>query len=134
MNLTPLRLGTLIVLTLITVAAGCATTQDTEHLLSAAGFNSVAATSPQQQSDLKSLPPDKVSRVPRHGTNFYVYPDARQQMLYVGQEPQYQEYQRLRLQKQEADENLEAEELGSTTDWAAWGPWSAPVVVPMIRR
>lgn len=118
----------------ILLAAGCATTQDTTNLLSAAGFNMIPATTPQQESELGSLPTGKVSLVPRDGTNYYVFPDRGHKILYVGQSAQYQEYQRLRLQKQLATEQLTAAQMNSTTAWTTWGPWSVPVMVPVIRR
>ena len=37
--------------------------------------------------------------------------------VYTGTEPQYQEYQRLRLQKELADERLDASR--------SWGPWGS---------
>jgi hypothetical protein len=45
-------------------------------------------------------------------------------MLYVGQQEQYQEYQKLRLQKQMADEQMNAADM----DENAWAVWGTPVV------
>ncbi|HAB19821.1 MAG TPA: hypothetical protein PLX89_13935 [Verrucomicrobiota bacterium] len=119
----------------VLLAASCSTTKQTENLLSAAGFKVVPATTPQQQAHLKTLPPDKVTMVPRDGSVYYVYPDPAQQVLYVGQEAQYQEYQRLRLQNQLAEEKVEAAQMNSEASWGAWGPWvGGGVVVPVMRR
>jgi hypothetical protein len=57
----------------------------------------------------------------------YVYADPRGcACLYVGTEAQYQEYQRLELEKQLADERLSAaqEYRNAATMWGdGWGPW-----------
>lgn len=121
----------LLALTLVALAAGCSTT-DTENLLSAAGFTIVPATTPQQEAEVNTLPPGKVTLVQRSGTNYYVFPDHAKNQLYVGQSTQYQEYQRLRLQKQLAEEQLSAAQMNSTTAFTTWGPWSVPVMVPMV--
>jgi hypothetical protein len=49
------------------LAVGCANTQQTENLLSAAGFRTIVANTPQRQQHLKTLPPDKVTLVQRNG-------------------------------------------------------------------
>jgi hypothetical protein len=40
---------------LLALAVGCANTQHTENLLSAAGFRTVLANTPQRQEQLKAL-------------------------------------------------------------------------------
>src|SRR5579871_5175262 len=85
---------------LLALAIGCSTTHDTENMLSAAGFKMVPANTPERQAHLNSLPADKITPVQRNGVTYYTFADPKQNVLYVGQEPQYQEYQRLRLQNQ----------------------------------
>jgi hypothetical protein len=46
------------VIALLTLTFGCANTQHTENLLSAGGFRTVIANTPQGQEQLKALPPD----------------------------------------------------------------------------
>ena len=41
---------------LLAMALGCANTQQTENLLSAAGFRTIIANTPQRQQHLKTLP------------------------------------------------------------------------------
>jgi hypothetical protein len=93
-------------------------------MLTAAGFKMVPADSQQKLAHLNSLPPGKITSVNRDGTLYYTYPDAKNNMLYVGQQEQYQEYQKLRLQKQMADEQLSAADMNE----GAWGVWGPPVV------
>ncbi|MEN9678657.1 MAG: hypothetical protein RIS76_4553 [Verrucomicrobiota bacterium] len=125
-------LPSLLALLLMAVVAGCSSTRDTENLLSAAGFTIVPAVTPEQEAEVHTLPPGKVTLVPRSGTNYYVFPDHAKNQLYVGQSAQYQEYQRLRLQKQLAEEQFSAAQMNSTTAFTTWGPWSVPVMVPMV--
>lgn len=103
--------------------AGCANTQHTENLLSAAGFTTVIANTPQRQQQLKSLPPDKVTLVQRNGKNYYVYADPAHYQVYVGNPSQYQKYQQLRPASNLAQDQLETAQLNS------WGPglWGFPL-------
>jgi hypothetical protein len=106
----------------VAVAIGCSTTKDTENLLSSAGFKAVPADTPERVAHLKSLPSDKISATQRNGTLYYVFPDPKQNMLYVGQEAEYQKYRSLRRQKQMVDEQAKATATKENA-WAVWGPW-----------
>jgi hypothetical protein len=54
-------------LALLAFAGGCATEQQqTENLLSAAGFKTVIASTPEQQEYLKTLKQGKLTAVKRH--------------------------------------------------------------------
>jgi hypothetical protein len=64
-----------------------------EAILQQCGFKAIAATSPQQQQQMATLPPDKISVVQRNGKRYYVFPDPQQQMLYVGRDEQFLVYQ-----------------------------------------
>jgi hypothetical protein len=106
---------------LLALAVSCATTMRTEHLLSEAGFNIVPATTPELQARLKAIPAYKVTMVQRDGKAYFVYPDVTQNVLYVGQNAQYQRYQQLREQHQVGQAPLNAAEVNA--DWGAWGTW-----------
>ena len=106
---------------LLALLVGCATTRQTEDLLSAAGFKIVPATTPELQARLKTIPAHKVTMVQRDGKAYFVYPDVTQKVFYVGQNGQYQRYQQLREQNQLAQEQLNAAELNA--DWGAWESW-----------
>jgi hypothetical protein len=96
-------------LALLTFGVGCATTQQTENLLTEAGFKTVAASTPKQQQSLKTLKPGKITSVKRSGKTYFVFPDPAQNQLYVGDQAQYQKYRQLRLQKKLSDEKVAAE-------------------------
>jgi len=107
---------------LFVLTVGCANTQHTENLLSAAGFRTVIANTPQRQEQLKALPPDKVTLVQRNGNNYYVYADPANYQVFVGTPSQYQNYQQLRLANNLAQDQLETAQLNG------WGPglWGFP--------
>jgi len=110
---------------LIVLALGCAQTGQTENLLSAAGFRTIIAATPQQQHHLKTLPPYKVTVVRRSGKTYYVYADPGNNQIYVGTQFQYYRYRDLRLEKNLAQEDLQTSELNAEAarGWDAWGPW-----------
>ena len=122
------------ILALLALGVGCATTTKTENMLSAAGFKMMPAATPEQKAHLKTLPPDKVTMVQREGKTYFVFPDLKQQVLYVGQQAQYDEYQKLRIQNQLAQDQMSAAELNSEPAWGAWGGFDGVVAGPRFRR
>jgi len=114
-------LGMLGAVVLVAMWTGCASTKNTENLLSAAGFKLVPANTPQRQEHLKTLPANKVSMTQRDGQTYFVYPDPKNNALYVGNQDQYNQYQKLREQNQLAQEQLNAAQLNA--DWGPWGVW-----------
>ncbi len=112
---------------------GCAAlqtadTRTTEQMLAAAGFQMIAADTPERLAHLQMLTPRKVLLRPRNGEPFYVYADpAVCKCLYAGREQQYQEYRKLGTQKEIADERLLTEEARDDgMDWGFWGLWPLP--------
>src|SRR3977135_1007837 len=97
---------------LLILAASCASAQTPkkENMLIAAGFKVIVPSTAAQQRKLQTLPPGKVTLVQKDGKTYYVFPDAANNQAYVGGPNQYQTYKQLRLEKQLANENLEAAE------------------------
>lgn len=97
--------------------AGCAAMQkqetiETERLLSAAGFQVKLADTPQKQTNLQALPQQKLLLRQQSGKIYYIYPDATDcKCLYYGNEQAYQRYQRLALERNMAQEQIQAAEL-----------------------
>jgi hypothetical protein len=103
------------------LASGCSSPKQNENMLSEAGFKKMAANTPQRVEHLKSLPDDRLTTVDLNGHNYFVFPDRAESTLFVGQEPQYQHYQKMRLENQMGEERVHAAEI--TDDWAGWGAW-----------
>lgn len=107
---------------LVALALGCASGIHTENLLSAAGFEMVPADTPQRQAHLKTLPAHEISMTQRDGKTYFVYPDPPHNVLYVGQQAQYNQYQKLLVQNHIAEQQLNAAQINAN-NWGRWGPW-----------
>ena len=105
----------------ITVFAGCVSpspkaVQQKESLLVSAGFKAIPVATPEQHRLMNTLPNDRLSAIRRMGKVYFVYPDPSRQMLYVGSNAQYLDY--------EAKAQAQGLEAG---DWeSAWGDWDQP--------
>jgi hypothetical protein len=93
--------GVIGAIALFALAVGCASTQQTENLLSTAGFRTVVVTNPQQQQ----LQPNKVTVTERNGKTYYVYADPARNQIYVGDQSQYQRYRQLKKQLEVAQQS-----------------------------
>ena|SRR5215813_5128967 len=117
-----MRRALFIVVIALTVA-GCTTmqggeTRSVEQMLTAAGFQMTVADTPEKAADLRTLPTRKMTVRRQGAASYYIYADPDVcNCLYVGTETQYQEYQRLLLNKELADELLD-----TSTNWGLWGP------------
>jgi len=100
--------------------------RDTGDLLVSAGFTTKPADTPERAQQLQTMPPLKLVSQPKDGNVVYRYADPYScHCLYVGDQQAYAEYKRLALQKQIAEERLEAAEAeqSAAIDWSLWGPW-----------
>jgi hypothetical protein len=103
--LNPMKL--LATLALAAFALGCATQQQ-EKLLSEAGFRTKSVSTPEGQQHLKTLTQGKITPVMRSGKTYYIFPDAANNRVYVGDQAQYQKYRQLRSQQKLAEEEIAA--------------------------
>jgi len=108
--------------------AGCASTRQTESLLTAAGFQEVPAAAAGITEPADRLPPGEITLRPKGGTNYYLFPLPRGDAVYLGQEPQYQEYQRLLQKQQAADAAAGRARLMASPQWTGWGAWDGPLI------
>lgn len=100
--------------------------QSTEQLLAAAGFQIKQADTQQRMAHLETLTQRKLVPHDQNGQLRYVYADAEGcKCLYVGDEKEYDEYQKLAEQQRIADEEQEMATMsvGGPMDWEMWGPW-----------
>ena len=117
--------------------AGCESPRQraerTEANLSAAGFVVRPASTPQRQTMLARLPPNKLVQRTRGDSVTYAYADpAGCNCLYVGSQQAYDRFQRDALRTRIADQRETTAELYSDAawDWSAWGPWDSPFFGP----
>ena len=119
------------VATLVLVAGGCAALRkddvtSQEDLLSAAGFQMKLADTPQKVAHLETLTSQKLVPHTKDGKLLYVYADPEFcKCLFVGDEPAYQKYQQLALQKKLAQDRLNAAAMNENAamNWGMWGPF-----------
>jgi hypothetical protein len=83
-----------------------ATTPQMVTQLTQAGFTPYSAKTAAQKAHIQSLPADKLTKVNRHGKNMWVYPDAANNQVYVGNSAQYKAFRAAR----KAQTGLDSEE------------------------
>jgi len=119
----------LAILAFAALAFGCAAElKNKENLASAAGFKPITPSGADQQAILAKLPPGKVTPITYKGKSYYVLPDAKNNVAYVGGQTEYQAYRQLREQQQISNDNLMAASMNedaAMNNWGAWGGWGA---------
>lgn len=122
MTMTKSMLNILCAAALVAFASGCRTaTSNTEHMLSAAGFKAMPANTPQREEHLRSLPADQLTVANLNGYNYFVFPDPAENLLFVGQQPQFQQYQRMRFENKMAVAQVNTAPVDD--DWTLWRAW-----------
>ena len=102
------------------VLVGC--DEDTEQELSAAGFEAKVADTPEKLAHLQTLTQRKLVRYMKDGKNYYVFADAKQNCIYVGDEAAYQKFGQ--LQASTGDGPMAAREnKAAAMRWDLWGPF-----------
>ena len=136
----PALVQSLALLAAVAFLPGCMSNAQFESSeLTTAGFKAVTATTPAQQAHLKALPQGKISKVPRNGHTYFVYPDASNKTLYVGRQAQYNVFQKNQAASIREDQSIMEDQnafvgndayLGSFSSngaylesFSAWGPW-----------
>ena len=103
-----------LVLLVVAGAAGCATLQaagvrSTEAMLTTAGFHVEPADTPDKKADLQQPPARALVRQTQDNQALYVYRDPTVcNCRYVGGEPEYQRYQKLRVEQEIAENKARA--------------------------
>jgi hypothetical protein len=69
-----------------TTGTGQSATAQNEAILAKSGFKTVAITTPKQQQAVSKLPQGTVSPVKYKGKQYYVYPTASNDKIYVGKQ------------------------------------------------
>lgn len=112
--------------------AGCATfqaedTRATEQMLAAAGFQRKTADTPEKLAHVRTLAPRTIVVRQGDGAPHYVFADPEGcGCLYVGTAQQYEEYRKLRRQRDIADEGWLTAEDRQDVIGGFWGPWTLP--------
>ncbi|MCX6959393.1 MAG: hypothetical protein NTW91_03715 [Verrucomicrobia bacterium] len=124
-----LQLLPLLSLTLLTICLGACTShlQQKENFLREAGFRAVTPSTPAQVAKVQALRQGHITQVTRSGKTLFVLADAKQNLLFIGGNPQFERYQQILYTKkvdpaianEKADKMLE-------NDWGGWGGMMDP--------
>lgn len=111
----------------ILLATGCAS-QSKVTLLTAAGFRTVVPSTPAQIAQLKSMPQNKVIPVVKKGKTAFLYADAASNVLLIGNQKQYTQFQQynLKYKIQQDKEATAALNADANAEWSAWGGLDGP--------
>jgi hypothetical protein len=97
-----------------------------EQLLSAAGFQARPVTTANQTAVFQSLKPYQINIRSRGSELYYVYPDPKQNLVYIGGPAQYQKYSKLAVQQGIAEDQMAAAsetEMLSDENMGMWDPF-----------
>lgn len=125
------RRGVIVAAGIALALAGCAAIErheagETEQMLAAAGFAMRPADTPAKLADLERLQQHKLVRHDRDGEVAYVYADAADcKCLYTGGQDNYDQFEKLRVQEDVAQQEEMAAEMNQQAEmnWEMWGPW-----------
>ena len=99
--------------------------EETEKLLAAAGFKMKLPDSPEKLAQLQAMKQQKILPRDKGGTLYFLYADAKDcGCLYVGNQANYDAYQKLSVQREIAVADQEAQldaEESEEMNWGAWG-------------
>ena len=117
-------------LTFVIACAGITTTTiaappHKQVMLQQAGFKAHTVTTARQKELLRALPEGKVSIVQHNGKTFYAYPDVARNLIYSGNEAQYQAYKQAQLDasRQYRGLNVDPDPHGvRVNEFDGWGP------------
>jgi len=101
---------------------GCSSIHQKEQFMSAAGFRTVIPSTPAQIAQLKTLPQGKVIPVVKKGKTVFLFADASNNFLLIGNQQQYTTYKQYCLQYKLQQEKVAAATLNADAG-AEWGPW-----------
>ncbi len=121
------------------ILGGCASIAndnavDIERRLSAAGFQMKLADTPEKMAHLKTLADRRLVPSSLDGQTVFVYADAQScKCVYVGSQKNYQEYERLSIQQNVANEqqataaDVDMAQTNAAMNWGLWGAWPRPI-------
>lgn len=124
----------------VTILGGCASTAnqdaiDIERRLSAAGFQMKLANTPEKMAHLNRLGQRRLVPMELDGATVFVYADGEGcKCVFVGSQKNYQEYERLSIQKDVVDEqratarDMNMAVTNQQMNWDLWGAWPRPII------
>ena len=105
--------------------------QQKEKFLSEAGFRAITPNTPAQIARVQSLPQGHITQVKRKGKTLFLLADAKKNLLLVGGNTQFEQYQQILYTKKVDPEiaNEKAIKLGQA-EWEEWSGYYGPMGGP----
>ena len=103
---------------------------NTKSLLVASGFREMSPETPSQKELYAAAPAYKVQRVTANGRTFYAYKDEKNGTALVGDEAQYQQYERLAVRQSLARQEYQAAEMRRDAAYGWHGAYGAGIYGP----
>jgi hypothetical protein len=104
----------------VLILTGCSSGQNKEVLMSAAGFRTIVPSTPAQVSQLQTIPQGKIIPISKKGKTFFLYADARNKTLLIGNQQQFTTYQQYVRQYKLQEDKVEAADMNADY-WGGWG-------------
>ena len=117
-----LRFLSVPVLAVLTLCLGACTShlQKKEQFLREAGFRAITPTTPAQIARAQAMPQGHIQKVTRGGKTLFVLSDAKQNLLLVGGNPQFERYQQILYTKQ-VDPEIENRAFDKALEYDGFG-------------
>lgn len=112
--------------------AGCASTgsSNTKNLLTASGFRERTPETEKQKELYAAAPAYKVQRITAKGKTFYAYKDEKSGTALVGDESNYQQYEKLAVQQRIAQQEYQAAEMRRDAAYGWYGAYGYSIYGP----
>jgi len=106
---------------------GCSSLRQKEQFLSAAGFRTVVPSTPAQKAQLGTLPQGRLVPVVKKGQTYFLFADAQNNCLLIGNQKQYRTYQQYAVQYKIQQEKADAAALNADAyEWGGFGGFGDP--------
>lgn len=111
---------------------GCASvaSSNTKSLLAASGFREMTPTTVKQKELYAAAPAYKVQRITANGRTFYAYKDEGNGTALVGNESNYQQYEKLAVQQRIAQQEYQAAEMRRDAAYGWYGAYGGGMYGP----
>ena len=111
---------------------GCASmgSSNTKSLLAAAGFREKTPGTAQQKELYAAAGSYKVQRITTNGKTFYAYKDEKNGIAMVGDESNYQQFEKLAIQQRIAQQEYQAAEMRRDAAYGWYGAYGSGVYGP----
>jgi hypothetical protein len=119
---------------LIATLPACTThLQQKEQFLREAGFRAVTPSTPAQVAKIHSLPQGHITRVKHGGRTLFILADAKANLLLVGNNARFEQYQQILYRKKVNPEHIDEKvDKMEGDDWGGWGGMVDPFIGPMM--